>query len=101
MNLPATPACQLVPQASMLIFFAALNSASLISISSRKICPVSCEIRPRVVSRTARGCSYLLKHEMLKPTLLGLNWVPCDVLDFAFHGLSGEVGYLYAFGGED
>ena len=38
---------------------------------------------------------------MLKPTLLGLNWVRCDVLDFAFHGLSGEVGYLYAFGGED
>ena len=31
--------------------------ASLISISPRKMCPVSWEIRPRVVSRTARGCS--------------------------------------------
>ena len=33
------------------------NSAGAMSISSRKMRPVSCPTRPSVVSRTARGCS--------------------------------------------
>ena len=57
MNLPARPACQLVPQATIFTSRKFLNSCSVMSISSRKTLPVSCEMRPSRVSRTARGCS--------------------------------------------
>src|SRR5271170_2864272 len=57
MNFPASAACQLVPHATILTFLKLRNSSSEISILSRNTCPVSCEILPSSVSRTARGCS--------------------------------------------
>ena len=55
-GLPAWPACQLVPQAAILILSSALNSSSEICIRSRKTCPSCRERYPRVVYRTACGC---------------------------------------------
>src|ERR1017187_5086547 len=73
MNLPERPACQLVPQAMIFTCLKAANSAGAMSISSRKMRPVSWPTRPRVVSRTARGCSKIslsmkggYQHFMLK-----------------------------------
>ena len=57
MNLPARAACQLVPQAMIFTCRKLANSSGRISISSRKMRPVSWPTRPSVVSRTARGCS--------------------------------------------
>ncbi len=59
MYLPASAACQLVPQAAMLMLDAAASSSSLISISPRKTLPESSETRPSVVSVMARGCSQI------------------------------------------
>ena len=57
MNLPACPACQLVPQAMMLIFFSRAEFLLADLHLVEKNVPVACETRPNVVSRTARGCS--------------------------------------------
>src|SRR5947207_1028809 len=68
MNLPASAACQLVPQATILTWRNSLNCFGEISISSRKMRPVSCPTRPRVVSRTARGgahCGFKIAAEVL------------------------------------
>src|ERR1019366_5289271 len=59
MNLPARPACHEVPQAAMVIWVAARRSASVMVMSGRKTRPVSGETRPRMVSRMARGCSWI------------------------------------------
>ena len=57
MNLPASAACQLVPQAMILIDVNSRNCFGEMSISSRKMRPLSWPTRPSSVSRTARGCS--------------------------------------------
>ena len=98
MNLPACPACQLVPQAAMLIFCAALNSASLISISSRKTWPVSCEIRPSMVSRTARGCSWIsLSMKCLKPPFSAMIGSQVRCCTWRMIGRPSKSRQLHAF----
>jgi hypothetical protein len=53
-------ACQLVPQAAMLMLVICGEfSSGSIFISLRKTWPESSETRPRVVSRMARGCSQI------------------------------------------
>src|ERR1039457_3131318 len=77
MNLPDRAACQLVPQAMIFTCLKPANSAGVISISSRKMWPVSWATRPRVVSRTARGCS--------KISLSMKCWYPPFSASMEFH----------------
>ena len=59
MYLPVSAACQLVPQAAMLMLVALASSLSLNFISPRNTLPESSETLPSVVSVTARGCSQI------------------------------------------
>ena len=93
MNLPASAACQLVPQATILTWleFARTRSGEM-SISSRKMRPVSWPTRPSSgVAHGARLLEDLLEHEMLVAALFRHDRVPQNVRDLALHGLAVEI----------
>jgi len=75
MNLPAWAACQLVPQAAMLIFFALLNSASVISISSRKTWPVSSRSSVSAISKPESAFDYVYSPDV-DPTSPAFDTAP-------------------------
>ena len=103
MNLPARPACQLVPQAMMLILREARGTRlRVISISSRKTC--RCLLRDAAERGVANGARLLvdfLEHEVLEAALFRHDRVPGDVLHLARHRVAVEVGELHAVGRED
>ena len=97
MNLPASAACQLVPQATMRTAVNSLNSSAEISISSRKIRPVSCPTRPS--ERVAHGARLLkdfLEHEVLVAALFRHDRIPQDVGDLALDRAPVEIGEVHA-----
>ena len=78
MNLPASAACQLVPQATIFTLskFAKLLLAQM-SISSRNTLPVSCANAPQHgVAHGARLLENFLEHEMLVAALFRHDGVP-------------------------
>ena len=96
MNFPARPACQLVPQATILTSRKLRNSSSVMSISSRKTLPVSCEMRPSRVSRTARGCSKIsFCMKCLKPPFSAM--IGSQVMCWA----CGSIGLAFEIGEAD
>ncbi len=98
MNLPAWAACQLVPQAAMLIFFAALNSASRdLHLVEEDVAGFLRNASQRGVTHRARLLVDFLEHEVLEAALFRHDRVPGDVLHLADDGLSVEVGELHAF----
>ena len=81
MYLPARAACQLVPQAAMLMLEAPANSSSSISISPRKTLPES--ERDAAEGGVADGARLLpdfLEHEVLVAALFRLDGIPLDAL---------------------
>src|SRR5208337_2944223 len=91
MNFPASPACQLVPQATMRTFWKSRNCCSEICMSSRNTLPLSCDIRPRSVSRMARGCSKISFCIKCLAALFRHDRVPGNLVGGPLHRLAIEI----------
>ena len=93
MNLPASAACQLVPQATIL-HLAEIPGTRLgeISISSRKMRPgFLSHAAQRGVPHGARLLEDFLEHEMLVAALFRHDRVPQNVRDLALHRPAVEI----------
>ncbi len=102
MNLPASPACQLVPQAAILIFLSAWNSASLdVHFFQKNFPGVLGDAAERGVLNGARLLVNLLEHEVLEAALFRHDRVPGDALGLALHLLALEIGDAHALLGDD
>ncbi len=96
--MPAWAACQLVPQAAMLIFLADFElSFGDLHLVEKDVAGFLRNPSQRGVTHRARLLVDFLEHEMLEPALFRHDRVPGDVLHLADDGLSVEVGELHAF----
>ena len=102
MNLPTSAACQLVPQAAMVIWRggAELGVGDLHGLEE-DVAGVERDAAEGGVADGARLLVDLLEHEVLVAGLLGLDGIPEDALDLQGQGLALEVGEGDAFAGED
>ena len=88
MNLPAWPACQLVPQAAILIFLAALEFGfGDLHFVEEDVSGFLRNAAQRCVAHGARLLINFFEHEMLEAALFRHDRVPGDMLHLAHDGL--------------
>ena len=97
MNLPVCPACQLVPQATILTFVNSRNSClGNVHLVEEDFAGIERHARQQCVAHGARLLEDFLLHEMLEAALFRHDGVPGNVLDGALDGVSVQVHYAHA-----
>ena len=93
MNLPASAACQLVPQAAMLIFLQRFELGfGDLHLVEEDMAGILRDAAERGVADGARLLVDFLEHEMLEAALFRHDRIPGDVLRFALQRVAVEIG---------
>ena len=93
MNLPARPACQLVPQAAMVMLVAAAEVVvGDLHVGEEDVAGVEGDAAEGGVADGAGLLVDFLEHEVLVAGLFGLDGVPGDALEGASMRVAVEVG---------